>query len=395
MSDAPTQPAIAPDQPVTVLLVDDQAIIGEAVGRMLRGEEDIHFHFCREPARAVAMAESLAPTVILQDLMMPDVDGLTLVKFFRANPNTRDIPLIVLSGKEEPKVKADAFALGANDYLVKLPDRVELIARIRYHSGAYNNFLQRKKAYQALEESQRRLAAELAEAAAYVESLLPGKMEGTLSTDWIFIPSTQLGGDALGYHWLDGRHASIYLLDVSGHGVGAALLSVSVVNALRSLTLPGADFHDPASVLAALNRSFQMGNHNNMFFTIWYGVYNLPERRLAFASGGHPPALLLRGGSDAPPERLTSEGLLMGVMPEYPYESRETGVNPGDTLVLYSDGAFEITLNDGGLWTFEQFVETVRRRGGAIGPIHEDIKSLHGKPVFDDDFSMLQARFSE
>ena len=145
------------EHPITVLLVDDQAIIGETVRRMLAAETDVRFHFCRDPLKALEMATSLSPTVILQDLVMPDVDGLTLVRLFRADPRTRDIPLIVLSTKEEPEVKAQAFAYGANDYLVKLPDRVELVARVRYHSKGYIALLERNQAFKALVESQRQL----------------------------------------------------------------------------------------------------------------------------------------------------------------------------------------------------------------------------------------------
>src|SRR5918996_1197673 len=139
---------------ITVLLVDDQAMIGEAVRRMLSGEKDISFHFCNDPTKALETAVRVSPTVILQDLVMPEVDGLTLVKQFRAQENTKDIPMIVLSTKEEPLIKAEAFALGANDYLVKLPDKIELIARIRYHSRAYINLLERNEAFQALFRSQ-------------------------------------------------------------------------------------------------------------------------------------------------------------------------------------------------------------------------------------------------
>src|SRR5512143_1421743 len=135
---------------IKVLLVDDQAMIGEAVRRMLAADDDIKFHFCSDPTQALKMATDLSPTVILQDLVMPEVDGLTLVKFYCANPNTREIPLIVLSTCEETTTKAEAFGLGANDYLVKLPDKVELIARIRHHSAGYIAQLQRNEAYRAL-----------------------------------------------------------------------------------------------------------------------------------------------------------------------------------------------------------------------------------------------------
>lgn len=112
---------------VTVLLIDDQPIVGMAVGRMLADEKDIVFRFCSDPTKAEATALEVEPTVILQDLVMPDVDGLTLVKRFRANEKTRDVPLIVLSTKEEPETKAEAFALGANDYVVKLPDDFSIL----------------------------------------------------------------------------------------------------------------------------------------------------------------------------------------------------------------------------------------------------------------------------
>ncbi|CAK9890946.1 MULTISPECIES: response regulator [Pseudomonas] len=140
-----------------VLLVDDQAMIGEAVRRGLAHEENIDFHFCADPHQAVAQAVRIKPTVILQDLIMPGLDGLTLVREYRNNPATQDIPIIVLSTKEDPLVKSAAFAAGANDYLVKLPDNIELVARIRYHSRSYLTLLQRDEAYRALRVSQQQL----------------------------------------------------------------------------------------------------------------------------------------------------------------------------------------------------------------------------------------------
>lgn len=140
-----------------VLLVDDQAMIGEAVRRGLAHEDNIDFHFCADPHQAIAQAILIKPTVILQDLVMPGLDGLTLVREYRNNPATRDIPIIVLSTKEDPMIKSAAFAAGANDYLVKLPDNIELVARIRYHSRSYMTLLQRDEAYRALRVSQQQL----------------------------------------------------------------------------------------------------------------------------------------------------------------------------------------------------------------------------------------------
>src|SRR5882724_9941031 len=146
-----------PQYHAMVLLVDDQAMVCEAVRRALANQSDIDFHYCAEAREALNVANQIKPTVILQDLVMPGIDGLTLVSRFRANPSTKDIPIIVLSTNENPQVKSQAFALGANDYLVKLPDKAELIARLRYHSKAYLNQLQRDEAYRALRESQQQL----------------------------------------------------------------------------------------------------------------------------------------------------------------------------------------------------------------------------------------------
>ena len=140
-----------------VLLVDDQAMVGEAIRRALANQPNIDFHYCANPAEALKVATQIKPTVILQDLVMPGVDGLTLVRQYRAHPPTQDVPIIVLSTKDEPAVKSEAFAAGANDYLVKLPDKIELIARIRHHSKAYLNQVQRDAAYRALRESQQQL----------------------------------------------------------------------------------------------------------------------------------------------------------------------------------------------------------------------------------------------
>ncbi|HLH53128.1 MAG TPA: response regulator [Verrucomicrobiae bacterium] len=153
----PGGPAPLPDYHVMVLLVDDQAMVCEAVRRALANQTDMDFHYCADAREALSVANQIKPTVILQDLVMPGIDGLSLLSQYRANPTTKDIPIIVLSTNENPQVKGQAFALGANDYLVKLPDKIELIARIRYHSKAFLNILQRDAAYRALRESQQQL----------------------------------------------------------------------------------------------------------------------------------------------------------------------------------------------------------------------------------------------
>lgn len=386
---------------VKVMLVDDQAMIGEAVRRMLEPEKDIRFRYVSDPKKALPTAEEFCPTIILQDLVMPEMDGLTLVKTFQGTPKTAEIPLIVLSTKEEPKVKAEAFALGASDYLVKLPDRIELIARIRHHSQGYINLLQRNEAYRALVESQKALSSELAEAADYVRSLLPAPVKGPpIGTTWRFIPSTQLGGDAFSYHWIDEDHFCLFLLDVCGHGVGAALLSISAINVIRSEVLPRTDFRDPGATLSALNETFLMEKHNNMYFTIWYGIYNRKDMTLSYSSAGHPPALLINCRADGAPDvkQLSTPGMVLGGMPGTKYVTRTQKLALPCTLYVVSDGTFEIAMPDGTIWPFDDYVSLLANAtaGGrpALEELEKKVREIHGSGALDDDFSILQADFS-
>ncbi|HND51603.1 MAG TPA: SpoIIE family protein phosphatase [Pirellulaceae bacterium] len=379
-----------------VLLVDDQVISGEYLKRSLASLPDLEFKHCLDPAQAVQTANQFNPTVILQDLVMPDIDGLMLVKFFRANPATRDTPMIVLSGKEEAAVKAEAFARGANDYLVKWPEMVELVARIRYHSRAYIHLLERNEGYAALAASQKHLAAEIAAGAAYVQSLLPAPMKEPIDIDWRYTPCAELAGDSLGYHFLDADHLALYLLDVTGHGLASALLGVTVMNVLRAKSLPDADFRKPGEVLGALNKAFPMENHDFKCFTIWYGVWHLPSRTLHWSGGGHPAALLFSPDGDGRPVQLESTGPVIGIMewPEFEASSRE--VPPGSRLYVYSDGAHEIHLATGGEWRFEDFLDFMSQP--ADGPrtlmdrLLSHVRQIHGGDILDDDFTVIEAK---
>ncbi len=251
----------------------------------------------------------------------------------------------------------------------------------------------------ALRKAYGLLEAELTEAAAYVRSILPAPMRGPLVADWRFVPSAKLGGDCFGYHWIDDAHLAVYLLDVCGHGVGPSLLSVGALNSLRAGTLPGADLRDPSAVLAALNDVYPMERHNDLFFTIWYGVWRPAEGRLAYAGGGHPPALLLPPGEGpARVERLQGSGLPMGVMPGGAWPAREVGILPGSRLYVISDGTFEVSREDGTMMELEALEAFLAAQpaGGDAGDLDRLLAHLHathGSTALDDDFSIVRLAF--
>lgn len=376
------------DQKTIVLLVDDQKIIHEAVRQMLEREEDIELVCCLDPTEALKIAEKVQPTIVLQDLVMPQMDGLTLVRYFRAAPMTEQVPIVVLSTKEQSETKAQAFAVGANDYMVKLPEKPELLARIRYHSKSYIHLLQRNAAQQLIQE-------ELDQASRYVVSLLPDPLQGEITTKWKFVPCTSLGGDSFGYHWINDQHFAMYLLDVCGHGTGAALLSISAMNVLRSQTLQ-VDFTDPAKVLESLNKTFPMEEQNNMFFTMWYGVYDRESSTLCYASGGHPPAVLHTGwGSSLVVEELKTQGLVIGGMPDAPFSSATCTVEKGSRLYLFSDGVFELLKPNGEMMELAEFVALLAEKAGKddLEQLYQFAKKLSGNGPLADDFSIVRIDF--
>jgi len=384
---------------IVVLLVDDQAMVGEAVRRMLEPHQDIILNYCRDPREAVQRATKIQPTVILQDLVMPEVSGLELVPQYRQCEATKDTPLIVLSTKEEAETKAQACALGANDYLVKLPDPVELEARIRYHSKGYISLLQRNAAYLELAQSRRHMAEQLEAGCKYLMALLPEPIESPVAVRWRYIPSADLGGDTFGYFWIDDDHLVLYLIDVVGHGLDSALLSVTLMNVLRSRALADTDFSEPGQVLKALNDAFPMEEYGEKCFTMWYGVYQPSTATLAWSGGGHPDALLYPGDPQqrSEPLRLESQGPMIGMMPYDEFETGRCQVAPGSSLFVYSDGVHEIHKADGEEWTFDDFVDYLSAaRQSSDAPMDQlltHVRQLGGSDQLEDDFSIFEAKF--
>lgn len=243
--------------------------------------------------------------------------------------------------------------------------------------------------------TQEKLQQELDDAARYVRSLLPAPItNGDVQVRWRFEASSKLGGDIFGYHRLDADRLAIYLADVMGHGVGAALLASSVQTALRRQTLPDVDFSDPTSVVAGLNRAFPMTEHDNKFFTAWYGVYHRKTHELRYAGAGHPPAFLVESSGTI--RELKPQGLMIGVE-ESPVNSTFIRLQPGSRLYLFTDGAFEIETHNGSMLGLEGLKDVVAQSLPADNPvdmIRGKLLGLQQRDTFDDDFSLIEATLS-
>jgi len=246
-------------------------------------------------------------------------------------------------------------------------------------------------------ERAQELSRDLRRASEYVHSMLsPPLQSGPVRAEWSFVPSAQLGGDAFGYYWLDSETFVLYLIDVSGHGVGAAMHSVTVLNVLRQRALPAVDFAKPADVLSSLNERFQMDSHNGMYFTMWYGVYRTTDRTLAFSAAGHHPAYVVHSDREAA-HAVGMSSLMIGVMPDDSYEAQVTTVPPGSVLYLFSDGVFEVATKDDRVWTLSEFLPFLLHQpvAGVSEPerLYRIVRETAKPGLLDDDFSLVAVTF--
>lgn len=241
------------------------------------------------------------------------------------------------------------------------------------------------------------LDRDIRKASDYVHSLLPTPIiSGPVRASWRFVPSAQLGGDAFGYYWLEPNTFVFYLLDVSGHGVGSAMHSVSVLNVLRQRALPHVDFKHPSEVLASLNLRFPTYDHNGLYFTMWYGVYDTTTRVLSYGTAGHGPAILVPADKHET-QPLGMAAMMIGMMPDQTYEVAQVTVPPGSTLFVFSDGAYEILTKDGDRWELENFLPllTAPSVSHVAEPdrVYQAIKEVVKPGPLDDDLSLLSLTF--
>lgn len=247
-----------------------------------------------------------------------------------------------------------------------------------------------------LQQHKNSLKIEFAQATHYLSRLLPAPVtSGPVQLHWQYQPSGALGGDVFGYDWLDHDHLYLFVVDVAGHGIGAALLAVSLVNHLRlSIERREPWLNDPAAWLQHLNQTFPMEKHGGLTWTLWCALYNTTKKELHYSSGGHPPAILLDRGQV---KELTTNGPVLGALSEVTFQSARTKIHPGAKLYLYTDGVFEFPLADGSTGTSAAFIQTVagtaNMTSGECEFLHHHAAALCGSSEFPDDFTLLCAKF--
>ncbi|ABG50319.1 response regulator receiver modulated serine phosphatase [Trichodesmium erythraeum IMS101] len=374
-----------------ILVIDDDTTVQELLRRVL-GKQGYTVTVASNGEEGFKQAQLLQPALIICDWIMPRLTGIEVCRKVKASSDLSTTFFILLTSLGSVQDLVKGLDAGADDFISKPININEMKARVR--AG-----LRLHQLSQDLQTQKQLLEAELAEAANYVSSLLPASVTEPVKVESQFIPCRKLGGDCFDYYWLDENYLAVYLLDVAGHGLRAALPSVSVLNLLRSKAIPNLDYYKPSDVLRALNNTYQITSQNDKYFTIWYGVYNLSESQLVYASAGHPPAILISGDSHlAQVSKLRTPGMPIGMFPEATYIDDSCIVEKSSSLYIFSDGVYEIYLSDGEIWGIDNFINLILeyyRYGYCdINKILDYIQKLNCSDVFSDDFSLLKLIFS-
>lgn len=375
-----------------ILVIDDDPTTRLLLSRKLN-QQGYGVEVATNGAEGLAQAAKFLPHLVICDWMMPMIDGLEVCRRLKADPRFATTFFVLLTAKDDIADRIQGLDAGADEFLSKPLEMDELRARVQ--AG-----LRLHQLSQDLQQQKQKLEAELAEAANYLRSLLPPPLSYPLPIDARFLPSRELGGDCFDYFWLDENHLIMYVLDVAGHGLGAALPSVSVLNLLRSRSTIGTTYYQPETILKILNQTFPMSNDSQKYFTLWYGVYSRSTAQLTYASAGHPPAILLSGGGDTPVkyQKLKTPGLPIGLFPHSNFQSGVCTVEPGSTLFVFTDGIYEITLADGEVWDVDGFVQLLvndrQQHSQNLDAIIAQIQAINATGSFEDDCSLLKIEFA-
>jgi len=390
-----------------ILVVDDNEMNRDMLSRRL-ARRGLMVEVAEDGSRALEMIESGDFDLVLLDIMMPGIDGYEVLERVRREHGAMDLPIIMATARSESEDVVRALKIGANDYVTKPFDFPVVMARVRTQ-------ITLKISRDELARAHRRMKKDLEAAARIQQTLLPPKepeVRGARCA-WRYVPCDELAGDTLGVVSLDQEQTGLYVLDVSGHGVPAALLSFTL-SRMISETAPGSSPlrtggpdgevpADPDEVMLELSRLFPHDPETRKYFTMVYGLYDARNRVFSYCSAGHTP--LVHVPVVGEPSLFETTGPPVALIPPIlgapSYSTREISLQPGDRLYLLSDGLPEAenvsrdeefgmariaeVLEKGRILDLEESLENLLKRvwefGGGTGP--------------DDDVSLLAIEAGE
>jgi sigma-B regulation protein RsbU (phosphoserine phosphatase) len=380
-----------------LLVVDDNEANRDMLSRRLQ-RKGYAVTVAEDGEQALALVAEALFDVILLDVTMPGIDGFEVLRRLRADHPPSRLPIIMATARDQREDIVSALNLGANDYVTKPLDFPVVLARVQTQTAL-------KQAHADLEAANLRMKRDLDAAAKVQTALLPAELPKCAAAEfsWIYRPCVELAGDFLNVARLGEHHIGLYLLDVSGHGVPAALLSVTLSRMLapvcglsslvrRYLGPPGRyEPVAPSTVARQLNQRIQLGDGTGQYFTMFYGVLDERTRELRYVTAGHPPPVHIPAG--AAPRQLTTPEFPIGIVPEAEFAESSLQLEPGDRFYVYSDGISEAMDAEGELFGPRRVLDSLAETQDA--DLEESVAALVAAAEswavadFDDDVSAL------
>lgn len=393
-----------------ILVVEDNTVNLKLLSQMLE-KSGFEILTAQNGEQACKIAETENPDIILLDVMMPVMDGFSVCEWLKNNKDTADIPVVFLTAKIDPVDKVRGLSLGAMDYITKPFDAVEVVARVNTHlkfMRLRRQLIQKndqlEKAYSQLRESNEIINKDIKAAGRVQRQLLPHDISdiGSLKVAWKFVPSSHVAGDIFNIMPLDDSHVAMYIIDVSGHGVQAAMLAVLIHNFFR-LGMDGRSLKEkagqqltvetllePEQVAKALNDNFPMETYD-AYFTGIYGVLNTNTFEFKVVNAGHPAPLIIHKNKSV--EFLNNADIPIGILADSEYKANSYKLNSGDTLILYTDGLYELSVKEGLLMTKEVMAKFINEFDGDLNSKFENvvdgILKMGINSEFEDDVSLF------
>lgn len=352
----------------TILIVDDTPMNRKILASMLR-QHGYGVIEAEHGQAAIELALREQPALILLDIMMPGMDGQKVCTYLKSLEQTCDIPIIFISAIHDTATKTTCFAMGGVDYITKPFQKNEVLARVQHQVKLRQATQSLLTTNRQLVEKQRRLDEDL-QAAAHIQHSLLLKDIPTfeqMQVAWRYIPCQRIGGDIFHVHRLDEDHLGLFMLDVCGHGIAAAMVTVSVSQRLtpqpggllkqRLTAPPYYTLTSPAEVLRSLDREYPLERYEK-YFTLTYLILNWRKGWLRYSSAAHPPPLLVHANGEV--LSLRAGGSLIGLGEVAPFEEETVPLRAGDRLYLYTDGLIDCMNRHGEVFGTARLLEALK-----------------------------------
>jgi phosphoserine phosphatase RsbU/P len=365
-----------------VLLVDDAKANLDILVEGLKSEHKLSLAFNGE--MALQIAARTPPDLVLLDIVMPGLDGYEVCRRLRQKPETAEVPIMFLSSLEEVQNKTRGFEVGANDYLTKPFEMLEVKARVRslLKAKAYNDAVKEQIA------SELRVARQIQMGILPLD--VPGTADGTgLEVHAILHPAQEVGGDLYEVLRMPDGNLLAAIGDVSGKGIPAALFMAVTVTLVRAL---GPDSRCPEEILRRVSDALASHNPYTMFVTLMCAIYDVRTGRLTYASAGHPPAVLIRDG--AAQLLPLKPGMVAGIRAGLSAPDQSVQLEPSDVVVFYTDGVTEAFNTAGSFYSESRLLEELAGQSGRTAAacaeaVLHSVRAYAGERPQSDDIALL------